>query len=95
MCVFRDGSSGLLVVDNGPAITQQSVEIRQRSKRNMENSSDSGLFVGGMPTSLMSALTKYKHGIHGCVADLVINTDYHLQLINHSDMGHNISECEV
>ncbi|KAJ8971783.1 hypothetical protein NQ314_000529 [Rhamnusium bicolor] len=87
-----DGSSGLLIVDNGPAITRQSVEIYQRPTTHSE---DEGLYVGGMSEVPLRALTRYKNGIKGCVADLVINTDYHLQLINHSDIGHNIGECEA
>ncbi|XP_019866819.1 pikachurin [Aethina tumida] len=89
----RDGSSGLLVVDNGPAITRQSVEITEKSN-SVHVHEEEGLYVGGMPVSAL-VLTRYKNGVRGCVADLVINTDYHLQLINHSEIGHNVGECEV
>ncbi|KAJ8925428.1 hypothetical protein NQ315_009261, partial [Exocentrus adspersus] len=88
----KDGSSGILIVDNGPAITRQSVEISQRPIAHPE---DEGLYVGGMSMAPLRALTSYKTGIEGCVADLVINTDYHLQLINHPDIGHNVGECDI
>ncbi|CAH0550075.1 unnamed protein product [Brassicogethes aeneus] len=87
----RDGSSGLLIVDHGPAITRQSVEINDKADW---PSDEGGLFVGGMPESSLP-LTRYRNGIKGCVADLVINTDYHLQLIDRSEISHNVAECEV
>lgn len=82
----------VLIVDNGPALTRQSVEISPRILRYRETQ---GLFVGGMPNSSLHALTKYKTGIKGCVADIVLNTDYRLQVINHSEVGYNVGECEV
>jgi hypothetical protein len=88
----RDGSSAVLIVDNGPAMTRQSVEIPPMSVSLGENE---GLYVGGMPNSSLQSFTRYKHGIKGCVADLVLNTDYRLQVINHSEVGHNVGECEV
>ncbi|KAG5891301.1 hypothetical protein JTB14_000182 [Gonioctena quinquepunctata] len=88
----RDGFTALLIVDNGPAVTQQSVEIVQRPPLASE---EEGLYIGGMPQVQLHTVTKYRTGIRGCVADLVINTDYHLQLINHSDTGYNIGQCEA
>ncbi|CAG9821107.1 unnamed protein product [Phaedon cochleariae] len=88
----RDGTSGLLIVDNGPAITRQSVEIVERPVTHRE---DEGLYIGGMSEAPLLALTKYSQGIRGCVADLVVSTDYHLQLVNHSEIGHNIGQCEA
>lgn len=80
------------MVDNGPAATHQSVEIPRKITRVNDND---GLFVGGMPSNSLRSFTRYKGGMKGCVADLVLNEDYRLQLINHSDLGHNVSECEV
>lgn len=91
---FRDGSTGLLIVDNGPAITRQSVQIRPPDKPFAPSEAE-GLFIGGMPHRLISPVTGYRAGIRGCIADLVINTDYHLGVINRSAMRHNIGECEV
>ncbi|XP_072391898.1 pikachurin-like [Diabrotica undecimpunctata] len=88
----RSGSAGLLIVDNGPAITRQSVDL---SKRRIFNPKEEGLYIGGMPQTALQTLTKYTTSIIGCVADLVINTDLHLQLITHSEIGHNVSECEA
>lgn len=88
----RDGSSGLLIVDNGPAITRQSVEIVLPRSPHIE---DEGLYIGGMADTPLTSLTKYTSGINGCVADLVINTDYHLQLMDHWQIGHNVGECEA
>ncbi|KYB26728.1 Pikachurin-like Protein [Tribolium castaneum] len=88
----RDRSSAVLIVDNGPALTRQSVEIPPMSVSLGENE---GLYVGGMPNASLLSFTRYKHGIKGCVADLVLNTDYRLQVINHSEVGHNVGECEV
>uniref|UniRef100_A0AAR5Q1H9 Laminin G domain-containing protein n=2 Tax=Dendroctonus ponderosae TaxID=77166 RepID=A0AAR5Q1H9_DENPD len=90
----RDGSSGLLIVDNGPAITRQSVQIRPPDKPFAPSEAD-GLFIGGMPHRLIKLVTGYRSGIRGCIADLVINADYHLGVINRSAMRHNVGECEV
>lgn len=90
--IFRDGNSGLLIVDNGPAVTRQSVEIFSGFAGRPE---DEGLYIGGMPHESLNAITTYKNGIKGCVADLVINVDYHLQLMDHSQIGHNTGECEA
>lgn len=87
----RDGSSGVLVVDNGPTVTRQSVEIPRRRPVPRR-----GLFVGGMPRSLLRAATGYRSGVQGCVADLVLNTDYRLRLANRSaTVGHGVADCEV
>lgn len=88
----RDGSSGLLIVDNGPAVTRQSVEIIPGFAGRPEYE---GLYIGGMPQNPLQTVTKYSSGIKGCVADLVINVDYHLQLMDHSQIGHNTGECEA
>ncbi|KAJ8960123.1 hypothetical protein NQ318_003842 [Aromia moschata] len=87
----KDGSAGLLIVDNGSAVTRQSLVIYDRPS----SLEDDGLYIGGMPKAPLKALTKYGAGIKGCIADLVINADYHLQLVNHSEIGHNIGECEA
>lgn len=85
----KDGGIGLLVVDNGPALTTQLVELpRIRTAK-------PGLYIGGMPQVLAGTGGRYISGIQGCVADLVLNTDYHLQLVSSSTLGHNIGECEV
>ncbi|XP_066257439.1 pikachurin-like [Euwallacea similis] len=90
----RDGSTGLLIVDNGPAITTQSVQIRPPDKPFAPSEAE-GLFIGGMPHRLISLITGYRSGIRGCIADLVINADYHLGVINRAATRHNIGECEV
>ncbi|XP_076268122.1 EGF like, fibronectin type III and laminin G domains protein pikachurin [Rhynchophorus ferrugineus] len=90
----RDGSTGLLIVDNGPAITQQSVQIRPPNKP-FGPPDVEGLFIGGMLHRLIGPVTGYRSGIRGCIADLVINADYHLGVINQSAIRHNIGECEV
>ena len=94
MIFFRDGSTGLLIVDNGPAITRQSVQIRPPDKPFAPPEAE-GLFIGGMPHRLIGPVTGYRAGIRGCVADLVINADYHLGVINRSAVRHNIGECDV
>lgn len=78
------------MVDNGPTVTRQSVEIPRRRPIPYQ-----GLYVGGMPKTLLRSSTRYKSGIQGCVADLVLNTDYRLKLVNRSTVGHNVGECEV
>ncbi|XP_056640683.1 pikachurin [Diorhabda sublineata] len=88
----RSGSAGLLIVDNGAAITRQSVDV---SKKRIFNSKDEGLYIGGMPQTALETLTKYTTSVIGCIADLVINTDFHLKMITHSEIGHNVSECEA
>lgn len=88
----RNGNSGILIVDNGPAVTRQSVEIVPGFISRPE---DEGLYIGGMPKEPLQTATKYTSGIRGCVADLVINIDYHLQLMDHSQIGHNTGECEA
>ncbi|XP_060522277.1 pikachurin [Cylas formicarius] len=90
----RDGSTGLLIVDNGPAITRQSIKIRS-SRRPFPQPEADGLYLGGMPRKLLNVATDYKSGIKGCVADLVINADYHLQVINQKGVRHNVGECEL
>ncbi|XP_050295115.1 pikachurin [Anthonomus grandis grandis] len=90
----RDGTTGLLVVDNGAAVTRQSVQIRSPNKPFAPSQAE-GLFLGGMHHSLIGPVTGYRAGIRGCIADLVINSDYHLGVINRSAIRHNIGECEV
>lgn len=79
-------------MDNGPAVTRQSVEIIPAFAGRLK---DEGLYIGGMPQNPLRTITKYTSGIRGCVADLVINIDYHLQLMDHSQIGHNTGECEA
>lgn len=87
--IFRHDGAGLLVVDSGPAITTQSVESpRSRSV-------SPGLYVGGMPDILAGTGELYVSGVQGCVADLVLNDDYHLQLAAASSLGRGVGECEV
>lgn len=77
-------------MDNGPTVTRQSVEIPRRPPVEQQ-----GLYVGGMPKSLLRTCTRYKSGIQGCIADLVLNSDYRLQLVNHSTASHDVGQCEV
>lgn len=76
-------------MDNGPAVTTQSVEIPRI------RSANSGLYIGGMPQLPVGTGGRYTAGIRGCVADLVLNTDYHLQLVSSSTLGRNVGECGV
>lgn len=79
----------MLVVDNGPAVTRQSVdEPRPRA-------SQEGLYIGGLPEIALRSGGRYTTGVKACVADLVLNTDYHLQLVGHTGAGHNVGECEL
>ncbi|GJQ82652.1 hypothetical protein Trydic_g19669 [Trypoxylus dichotomus] len=85
----RNGGSGLLIVDNGPAITRQFVDIPH------QRATQEGLFVGGIPEEVLSTGGRYRTGVRGCVADLVLNTDYRLQLVGHTTASRNIIECEL
>ncbi|KRT81435.1 hypothetical protein AMK59_6000, partial [Oryctes borbonicus] len=85
----RNGGSGLLIVDNGPAITRQFVDIPH------QRATQEGLFVGGIPEEVLSTGGRYRTGVRGCVADLVLNTDYRLQLVGHTTASRNIVECEL
>ncbi|XP_044746396.1 pikachurin [Coccinella septempunctata] len=85
----RDGGTGLLIVDNGPAVTHQAVAVWRRPRP--PSPDEEGLFVGGMPHTLLLR-TIYRTGIKGCVADIVINADYHLRLVG--DRDRNVRECD-
>lgn len=78
-----------MVVDNGPAITRQSVDMPQ------PRASEEGLYIGGIPDVSLRSGGRYKSGVQGCVADLVLNTDYHLQLAGHTASDRNVDECEL
>ncbi|CAH2010765.1 unnamed protein product [Acanthoscelides obtectus] len=96
----RDGTSGLLIVDDGPAITRQSVQLRRpRSPPALTTSSEQdGLYVGGMPPSLLAARTPYVTGIRGCVADLVLNQDHRIRLEEAERGGdemEEVGECDA
>lgn len=78
-----------MVVDNGAAVTTQSVEVARICSVNP------GLYVGGMPQVSINTGARYSSGIKGCVADLVLNSDYHLQLSSSSAVSRNVAECEV
>lgn len=85
----RNGGYGLLVVDNGPALTRQFVDIPQQGVLKK------GLYIGGLPGPILQSGGRYKTGVKGCVADLVLNTDYHVQLTDHSASSKNVDECEL
>lgn len=85
----RNGGSGILEVDNGPTLTRQSVDLPH------PRATQEGLFVGGIPDVTLSTGGRYTHGVRGCVADLVLNTDYHLQLVGHTAASRNVGECEL
>lgn len=84
---FRNSTGGLLVVDDGPAITTQAI-LPLRS-----HGTEEGLYIGGMPQVSANSGSRYNSGIIGCVADLVLNTDYHIQLITMSAVGRNVGHC--
>ncbi|XP_017773533.1 PREDICTED: pikachurin [Nicrophorus vespilloides] len=85
----RNGGSGVLEVDNGPTLTRQSVDVPQ------PRAAQEGLFVGGIPDVGLSTGGRYGEGIRGCVADLVLNTDYRLQLVGHEAASRNVGECDL
>lgn len=89
LVIRRQEGTGFLVIDSGPAVTTQSVQS-SRSR-----SASPGLYVGGMPDIIEGTGGLYTTGVHGCVADLVLNNDYHLQLTASSLLGRGVSECEV
>lgn len=76
------------MVDDGPAITTQSIEPLK------SHGSNEGLYIGGMPQIELTSGDRYHNGIVGCVADLILNTDYHIQLITMSAVGRNVGHCE-
>ncbi|XP_022913817.2 pikachurin [Onthophagus taurus] len=85
----RNGGSGLLVVDNGPGITHQFVDVPS------QRATQEGLFIGGIPDENLSTGGRYKNGIKGCVADLVLNTNFRLKLVGHTAASRNVLECEL
>lgn len=76
------------MVDDGPAITTQSIAPLK------SHGSNEGLYIGGMPQIEETSGNRYVNGIVGCVADLVLNSDYHIQLITMSAVGRNVGHCE-
>ncbi|KAK9877461.1 hypothetical protein WA026_018570 [Henosepilachna vigintioctopunctata] len=89
----RDGGTGLLIVDNGPAVTHQAVAVWRRPRPPPPD--EEGLFVGGMPRASLLR-TVYRRGVGGCVADVVVNADYHLRLaVGDSGGGKNVRECDT
>ncbi|MPC48541.1 Pikachurin [Portunus trituberculatus] len=52
---------------------------------------DSALFIGGREVAPRSSSSM--PGLRGCVADLTLATDYHVDLITQAAAGQNIDYC--
>ncbi|XP_018328441.1 pikachurin [Agrilus planipennis] len=86
----RSTTTGLLLVDNGPAVTTQFVQSLYPHRVLP------GLYVGGIPDARKATNGKYVAGIKGCIADLVLNTDHHLNLVDYPTAQiNNVDECDV
>jgi hypothetical protein len=51
------------------------------------------LSSGGMENIEHASLNKYKNGMVGCISDLILDTDYHVKLVQMSTAGKNIKHC--
>jgi uncharacterized radical SAM superfamily protein len=51
------------------------------------------LLSGGMENIEQASLNKYKNGMVGCISDLILDTDYHVKLVQMSTAGKNIKHC--
>lgn len=79
-------------MDGGPAATRQSVEAATTPPSPLSPPPPApGLYVGGMPRRAMEAVTAYRGGARGCVADLVVNGDHHPPLAGRSAPG--VRDC--
>ncbi|CAG2054421.1 unnamed protein product [Timema podura] len=84
---LRNEQEGSLVVDNGPVLTKRAPgHLRQLN-------TNTGLYIGGMDNIKHSSMDKYAGGLVGCISDLVLDTDYHVKLVQMSTAGRNIKHC--
>nr|CAD7264494.1 unnamed protein product [Timema shepardi] len=83
----RNEQEGSLVVDNGPVVTKRAPgHLRQLN-------TNTGLYIGGMDNIKHSSMDKYAGGLVGCISDLILDTDYHVKLVQMSTAGRNIKHC--
>ncbi|KAG1699824.1 Pikachurin [Nymphon striatum] len=87
MQAMRTEQEGLLTIDDGPLNTGQSpgglVQL------NVNN----GLYIGGVEEINVSTNGKFKSGLVGCISNVTLATDYHVQLMNQAIRGLNIQSC--
>ncbi|XP_075217484.1 pikachurin-like [Lycorma delicatula] len=74
MKAVRSGQEGWLTVDNG-----QTVSNRSPGKLKQLNT-NTGLYIGGMEDLELATHHKYHRGVHGCISDLILDSDHHVQL---------------
>ena len=48
---------------------------------------------GGTDRIVQRTLGKYRNGLVGCIRNVTLATDYHIQLTEEAAMGQNIEEC--
>lgn len=83
----RNEQEGFITVDNGPTIGKRSPgKLRQLN-------TNTGLYVGGMENIEEATRNKYQVGLVGCVSDLILDSDYHVKLIEMSTSGRGIERC--
>lgn len=84
--VWSEGG-GSIEVDSAPVITAgwaSSVHHLPKVKH---------LYVGGMSRPERITHGRYTTGVIGCVADLVLDSEYHIKLIAMSAVGQNVGRC--
>lgn len=53
----------------------------------------SKIYVGGMEDIVLSTKKRFKSGFVGCVSNITLATDYHIDLIGEAAEGQNIQQC--
>ncbi|GLG97431.1 Uncharacterized protein GBIM_04195 [Gryllus bimaculatus] len=78
---------GSLTVDSSPPVSQRAPgNLRQLNTH-------TGLYLGGMADIERATLRKYTSGMVGCISDLILDTDYHVQLMHMSTASKSIERC--
>ncbi|XP_039277486.1 pikachurin-like [Nilaparvata lugens] len=70
----RNGQEGSLTVDNGKTFLNRSPGKLKQLNTN------TGLYIGGMEDLEVATNHKYHRGIHGCISELILDSDHHVQL---------------
>ncbi|XP_077981026.1 pikachurin-like [Glandiceps talaboti] len=85
--LHREGTQGMLTVDSTDTITGTSPgRLKQLNTNN-------GLYLGGMNDIVELSLHRYSSGLIGCLHDVTLATDYHLDLLADTVGGRSIDVC--